>query len=44
MTEGKFDLRLISGFGGSASESSLVEWIELVCEMCLVKHLEHIIS
>ena len=46
MTEGKFDLKLIPEFDGSASGPSVLEWIEkaeLVCKMCQVKHIELII-
>ena len=46
MTEGKFDLKLIPEFDGSASGLSVVEWMEkaeLVCKMCQVKHMEFII-
>ena len=46
MTEGKFDLKLIPEFDGSASGTSVVEWMEkaeLVCKVCQVKHMEFII-
>ena len=46
MTVGKFDLKLIPEFDGSASGPSVVEWMEkaeLVCKMCQVKHMELII-
>ena len=46
MTEGKFDLKLIPKFDGSASGPSVVEWMEkaeLVCKMCQMKHMELII-
>lgn len=47
MLEGKFNMKLIPGFDGLASGLSVVKWVEkseLVCKMCIVKHLEHIIS
>ena len=46
MIEGKFDLKLIPEFDGSASGPSVVEWMEkaeLVCKMYQVKHIEFII-
>lgn len=46
MTEPKFDLKLIPEFDGLASGLPLVEWIEkleLVCRLCGVKSLEHMI-
>ena len=46
MTEGKFDLKLILEFDGSASGPSIIKWMEkaeLVCKMCQVKHMELII-
>ena len=41
MTEGKFDLNLISEFNSSASGPLVVKWMEkaeLVCKMCQMKH------
>ena len=46
MTEGKFDLKLIPEFDGSASGPSVVEWMKkakIVCKMCQVKYMELII-
>ena len=46
MTEGRFDLKLIPEFDGSASGPSVVEWMEkaeLVCKMCQGKHMQLII-
>ena len=41
-----FNLKLIPEFDGSASESSVVKWIEkaeLVCKKCQMKYLEPIV-
>lgn len=41
-----FDLKLIPEFNGSASDLAVVEWmekLELVCRLCGVKSLEHVI-
>ena len=43
MTEGKFDLKLIPEFEGSASVVEWIEKAELVCKMCQGKHMELII-
>lgn len=46
MSEGKFDIKLMSEFDSSAPGPNVVEWIdkvELVCQMCEVKWPEHMI-
>ena len=44
--EGKmFDVRLIPEFSGAATDMPIVQWVEnveLVCELCTMKNVEHI--
>ena len=45
--EGKiFDIRLIPEFSGASTDMPIVEWIEngeLVCELCAMKNVEHVL-
>ena len=41
-----FDVWLIPKFSGAATDMPIVEWIEnveLVCELCTMKNVEHIL-
>ena len=45
--EGKiFDVRLIPKFSGAATDMPIVEWVEnveLVCGLCAMKNVEHVL-
>ena len=41
-----FDVRLIPEFSGAATDMPIVEWVEnveLVCELCTMKNVEHVL-